>query len=166
MKEAWPHLDANQLRAGYEGFVETDGLRLRRVLLARYGVTHGPDIAADVMAYAWEHWPELQGMANLAGYLYRVGQSSARRYRVRRGKPDWSPLRDAEPQSAVSDRLEVHRALRRLKAQERAAVLLVHGYGFSYDDAAEALGVSPSALNNHVHRGMAKLRRLLRKEPD
>lgn len=163
---AWQTVDAEQLRADYEHFVEVEGVRLRRVLLARYGVTHGPDIAADVMIYAWEHWAELHGMANLSGYLYRVGQSAARRYRVSGRRTDWPLTHHPELQSAVAGRLEVHRALRRLKVHERAAVLLVHGYGFSYEEAAEALGLSPSTLNNHVHRGTAKLRRLLDKESD
>lgn len=163
MTKVLPLIDAD-LRADYERFLETDGARLRRVLLARYGVTHGPDIAADVMTYAWEHWGELRSMVNLRGYLYRVGQSSARRYRVSRRLPE-PPIPHADLQGAVAGRLEVEQVLRRLKAQERAAVLLVYGYGFSYDEAAQALGVRPSALNNHVHRGMAKLRRLLNKEP-
>lgn len=33
------------------------------------------------MAWGWEHAGELAAMTNPAGYLFRVGQSAARRYR-------------------------------------------------------------------------------------
>ena len=44
------------------------------------------------------------------------------------------------------------------------AVLLVHGYGFSYREVAEVLDVSEAAVTNHVHRGLRKLRSRLEGE--
>lgn len=55
--------------------------RLRRALVARYGVDVGCDAAADSLAWAWEHLDRVESAANPAGYLFRVGQSSAKRMR-------------------------------------------------------------------------------------
>jgi DNA-directed RNA polymerase specialized sigma24 family protein len=52
-------------------------------------------------------------------------------------------------------------ALAALSARQRAAVLLVHAHGWTYDDAAGALGCSVSTLRNHLDRGMRRLRSTL-----
>ena len=39
----------------------------------------GAEVTAETMAWACEHLDELAEMENPAGYLYRVGQSQARR---------------------------------------------------------------------------------------
>jgi DNA-directed RNA polymerase specialized sigma24 family protein len=54
---------------------------LRAVFIARHGVEIGAELHADVSIYAWEHRGRLVTMQNPAGYLYRVAQSRARRYR-------------------------------------------------------------------------------------
>jgi len=36
-------------------------------------------VTAEALAYAWENWDRLSSMKNPVGYLYRVGQSRARR---------------------------------------------------------------------------------------
>ena len=40
-------------------------------------------------------------------------------------------------------------------------MILVHSYGWTYAEAAEALGVPISTFRNHLHRGMTRLRTLL-----
>src|SRR5262249_19579169 len=67
----------------FSAVIDPIALRLRRALVAAYGVDVGSDASADALAWAWEHRDELATMANPAGYLYRVGQSAARRYRPR-----------------------------------------------------------------------------------
>ena len=62
-------------------FVKDVEPRLSYAFAAAYGVEVGREATADALAYAWEHWSEVRGMENAGGYLYRVGQSSARRYR-------------------------------------------------------------------------------------
>lgn len=55
--------------------------RLSRAFAAAYGFEEGRDAAAEALAYAFEHWDRLRQVANLPGYLYRVGQSRTRRRR-------------------------------------------------------------------------------------
>ena len=133
--------------------------RLRRALVARYGVDLGVEAAADAIAWGVEHLDRLVEMDNPSGYLYRVGQSAARRH-VRAGR---APLRfPSEAVGAEPDLPgDVFEALKLLKPEQRVAVLLVHGYGFTYREVAELLSVSEAAVTNHLHRGMKRLRRRL-----
>jgi predicted RNA polymerase sigma factor len=57
--------------------------KLSYALAAAYGVEVGRESTADALAYAWENWPKLREMNNPAGYLYRVGQSAAKKHRRR-----------------------------------------------------------------------------------
>jgi RNA polymerase sigma factor (sigma-70 family) len=52
-------------------------------------------------------------------------------------------------------------ALGRLSDRERAAVVLVHGVGWSYAEVADLFGIGKSTVQKHVDRGMGKLRRRL-----
>ena len=143
----------------FDAFVRDEGLRLRRALIARYGVESGTEAAADALRYAWEHWDRISAMANPVGYLYRVGQSASRRERRWRREVSF-PSRDASYVDSSVDG-ELFDVLARLTTPQRESVLLVHAYGWSYEQVAEVLGIRVTAVRNHVHRGTAKLRRLL-----
>lgn len=155
---------AEQAGESFEAFAESAGTRLRRALVARFGPELGTEAAADAMAYAWRNWDSLRTMVNPVGYLYRVGQTSVRSQtrRIRRTAafPTESVWNDSIPDPDPS----LHRALARLSADHRAAVVLVYAHGYSYEEAARVLDVPVTTLRNHLHRGMAKLRSLLENE--
>lgn len=143
--------------AAMERFLADAAVTLRRALVARYGFDVGQDAAADALAWAVAHWDEVAAMGNPVGYLFRVGQTSAKRqHRWRR--PDV-----VVPHPATDHVLDVdlQRALMRLRADQRTAVLLVHGFGYRYRDVAEVLDTSVSNVTNHVNRGLARLRALM-----
>jgi RNA polymerase sigma factor (sigma-70 family) len=48
-----------------------------------------------------------------------------------------------------------------LSEQQRAAVWLVHGLGFTHRETAEVLGCSRPAVATHVRRALSKLRHQL-----
>jgi RNA polymerase sigma factor (sigma-70 family) len=136
-------------------FVERSEPRLRRALIASYGPLVGREAAVDALGWAWEHWDRLDEMENPIGYLYRVGQTAARRVLADR------------PQLALDNQLPVDDAelgvdlgpyLARLSEQQRAAVVLVHGYGMSQRHVADVLGLAISTLREHLRRGMDRLR--------
>jgi RNA polymerase sigma factor (sigma-70 family) len=52
-------------------------------------------------------------------------------------------------------------ALESLSEQQRVAVVLAHGFGWTHREFAELLGVSTSTVQNHVERAVAKLRAAL-----
>lgn len=149
--------------ASFTAFLDGDARRLRRALCARFGIDIGVEVTQDALVYAWEHWDRLEVMENPVGYLYRVGQSSARAYRRHRRNLHF-PVEPAGDVPHVEPGLEA--ALKYLTDRQRVAVLLVHAFGYRYGEAAEVMGVSTDAVRNHVHRGLVRLRRYLHIPPE
>lgn len=139
--------------ASYSAFVSDGGARLRRAFISAYGPEVGAEATSDALAYAWEHWSKISAMENPTGYVYRVGQSKARRYRRR-------PTRLPEVESAAQPWIEpgLPAALEKLSTRQRQAIMLCHGYGWTLVEAGEVLDVGPSTVQRHIDRGMAKLR--------
>ncbi len=119
----------------FEDWYEAEEPRVRAALVARYGPEAGREAAAAALAWAWANWDQVRSVENKVGYLYRVGQSKARRRRE-----GW--LR--APVSAAETRCEpgLPVALAGSPTKQRTAVVLVHGYGWSFAETAELLGVT------------------------
>ncbi len=49
-------------------------------------------------------------------------------------------------------------ALNKLSARQRQVVVLVHGFEYTHQEVADLLGISRSSVQNHVERGLARLR--------
>ncbi len=128
---------------------------LRRGLISRYGPEVGRDAAAEALAYGWEHWERLREMRNPAGYLFRVGQSRARKYRTKSRALTYDPG-GAAAEPWVEPGLAA--ALESLSPRQRTAVLMVHGFGHTYEETARAMGVSRATAQRHVERAMRRLR--------
>jgi DNA-directed RNA polymerase specialized sigma24 family protein len=145
------------LVVAFEDFSATVGLHLRVALVAAYGPQVGLDAAAEAVAYGWQHWERVGEMSNPAGYLYRVGQSAARReFRHR----DIYMQREPDPVLPDFDPGLVP-ALQRLTEQQRVAVVMVHGYGWSQAEVAEVLSVTPSTVRTHIARAITQLKEVL-----
>jgi len=132
---------------------------LERALVAGFGLHDGLEATSVAVGYAFENWDRLATMSNPAGYLYRVGVSSARRTSSRRRRTE--PL-VREPLTA--DRpvdVDLQRALARLRPDQRVAVVLVYAHGHSDAEAADILDVPVTTVTNHLNRGLTRLRRLL-----
>jgi RNA polymerase sigma factor (sigma-70 family) len=138
--------------AAYSAFMAEAEPRLRGALVARYGIQRGRDAALDAMVYAWRHWDRVSAMENPVGYLYRVGSSS-----VRPGKepPMLAPL-DDHREPWIEPALEG--SLATLSEPQRVAVVLRHGFQWTYEEIAELLDVSVSTVRSNLARGMDKLR--------
>jgi RNA polymerase sigma factor (sigma-70 family) len=137
----------------FEDFAARKGDRIRDALVAAYGVEVGAEAAAEAMAYAFENWDRLSQMINPAGYVYRVGQTAARRVRRPLRKcPSPSPteLPDIEPGLVP--------ALHALSEQQRTVVLLVVGFSWRQSEVAELLGLSGSTVHAHLERAISQLR--------
>src|SRR3954449_258239 len=129
----------------FEGFIAEHGNRLRRALLAANGVQVGNDACADALAWAWEHHDRVAGMNRPVAYLFRVGQTSARRQRRWHREISLPPeMPSDETVSDGSARLDS--ALGRLNGKQRTVVILVHAHGWSYEEVAEAIGLSVASV--------------------
>jgi DNA-directed RNA polymerase specialized sigma24 family protein len=133
--------------------------RLRRALMAAYGFETGREATAEALAWAWEHWADLGDITNRLPYLFRVGQTRVRRRKLRvlHSRNEW-----AEPW--VEPRLS--HALRKLSAKQRVAVVLVHGYAWTMAEVGALLGIKVTTVQNHVERGLARLRNELEVNSD
>jgi hypothetical protein len=103
-------------------------------------------------------------MSNPLGFLYGVSQSKARRY-SRWSKRTTFPSRFPD---LVHEDPQLHDTLQMLGVltpDQRACVLLVHGFGWTYIEVAELLGMKRSEVNNHVHRGLTHLRAVTIADP-
>jgi DNA-directed RNA polymerase specialized sigma24 family protein len=127
--------------------------KLRRALIARYGGETGREATAEALAYGWENWDRIRTMRNPVGYLYRVGQSRSRR--------SWS--RRVVFESGAEPALPwiepgLPAALNKLSARQRQVVVMVHGFEYTHQEVADLLGISRTSVQNHVERGLSKLR--------
>lgn len=134
---------------------------VRRALVARNGLDVGSDAASEAMTWALENPERIAAMANPAGYLYRVGQSAARRQRRWNARQPSLAYELATKDHSEPFDADLFRALAQLRHSHRVAVVLVHCYAYSYQDVASLLGIKQAAVTNHVHRGLARLRVLL-----
>ena len=143
--------------SAFTAFMREVEPRLRRALVGLRGRDEGRDATAEALTWAWEHWDQVQAMENPVGYLYRVGQSRTRQRRelrpialVEHHDPEFEP--------------GLGPALSQLSEQQRTAVVLVHGCEWTYQEVADALGVSKSSVGTHVARGLSRLRQELEVE--
>jgi DNA-directed RNA polymerase specialized sigma24 family protein len=145
--------------ASFRQFVLTVEPRLRRALVASYGLERGRDATAEALGWAWEHRARLSSLDSPVPYLYRVGQSRSRPRRMRAlyerpaAQDPW-----IEPKLAA--------ALAHLSRRQRVSVFLVHGAGWTPSEVADLLGVDVSTVQTHVERALARLRREIGGELD
>lgn len=137
-------------------FVKEIEPRLSYALAAAYGIEVGADATADSLAWAWENWNRLKEMKNPAGYLYRVGQTKARRYY--RPNVLFPPVTNREAPAVDPD---LHLALVDLSRNQRVCTVLIHALGYTERDVAELLGISRWSVRTHAERGLLKLRSAL-----
>ena len=137
-------------------FMEAQPLLLR-ALVSRFGPELGREAAAEGFAVAWRVWGRISSMENRPGYVYRTAERWA-----------FAQTKKKVGQSAVRevgfDRYGDHDlvdALELLSPKQRQAVVLVEGYGLSHREAAELLGCGRSSIQNHVERGLKRLRQTL-----
>lgn len=143
-------------RDAFTRFVAGVEPRLRTALCARFGRDEGREAAADVLAWAWEHWTRVEGLDNPGGYLYRVAERQRfRSWRRPRPLPD-TPTSDdhhVEP--------ELEAALRSLTERQRTAVVLIHGFEWTHREVAELMGISIPSVQKHQERALVHLQAAL-----
>ncbi|HEX5587409.1 MAG TPA: sigma factor-like helix-turn-helix DNA-binding protein [Acidimicrobiia bacterium] len=143
----------------FEAFFSEAEPRLRRALVAAYGLDRGREAAAEALAWAWEHWAELASKTNPVGYIYRIG---VRRTRWRR-MPVTYEVADRH-ETWFEPKLRV--GLEELTKRQRTAVVLVHAFGWQLHEVADVTGIAVTTVQSHLDRGMAKLRAALEVDAD
>lgn len=147
-------------RNGFDEFVRAVEPALRGALTAKFGPERGQDATGEALAWAFEHFDEVEERGYGVGYLYRVGASKTRSF----GPPISSvrEVRDAGVEQAVPalDN-DLWAALMNLTERQRVAVVLVHAYGWQMKDVALLLDISVPSVGTHLRRALRALRRAL-----
>jgi len=151
---------------------------LRTVVLARVAEAGAVDEVMQEVALAAirQQAPLLDG-AKLAPWLYRLALTQSLLYRRKQGR--WRKLTSRYAQSVqptehdgrTLDPLEwlladerqdlVRQAIGRLPRREVEILLLKYTENWSYEQLAQHLGVSESAVESRLHRARGRLRREL-----
>ena len=126
------------------------------------------DLVQDTLMKAWSHMDRFERGTNLNAWLFTIlrnGFFSEHRKRVREvedGDGSYAAtLTTAPDQLSHLDFDDLRRALLKLPADQREAVLLVGAQGFSYEDAAEICGCAVGTIKSRVNRARSRLAELL-----
>jgi RNA polymerase sigma-70 factor (sigma-E family) len=132
-----------------------------------------PQVAEDVVQDAFcglhRRWGYLDDQGKALGYLRSAVlngcRTEFRRRKKSRQQPADVPAWSAESAAmAIEERREVLRALNRLPARQREALVLRYYLDLSEADTAAAMRVSRGTAKSNAARGIAALRKLLGEE--
>lgn len=138
------------------------------------------DVAQDVFLKAYERFAMLERSAAAAGWLRTVARNACLNYLVRHRArfrlfsemPEtegqtFTERIEARPATAGADdehqrrEADLEVALRHLPDHQRVPLVLFHFEALSYQDIADALGVSLGKVKTDIHRGREALRQHL-----
>jgi RNA polymerase sigma-70 factor (ECF subfamily) len=145
-------------------------LRLATHLLGAGG--DAEDAVQDALLRAYRHLGAYQERDRFSAWLFRIVVNQCRTIGARRRgvqalhQRAWIEQGDAEPAEEhpaerEATREELERALGRLDADQREAVVLKFTEDMTYDEMAAVTGVGVSALKMRVQRACKRLRAML-----
>jgi RNA polymerase sigma-70 factor (ECF subfamily) len=143
---------------------ETSLLRFAARMLGSNG--DAEDAVAESFVRAYRHLASCREPARLRTWLYRIVANRCKSHLARRPRADVSlddapPLADPADNEAALERAEqlglVQRALLQLSPEKRAAFVLKHVEGLSYEEMAAITGERVPTLKMRVHRAREAL---------
>jgi RNA polymerase sigma-70 factor (ECF subfamily) len=163
-----PHFDPHRALAEHDRW-------LRTVVLARVGERAAvDDVMQEVAMAALRQQSPLADASKVGPWLYRVAITQSLLYRRKQGRRRKLVMRYAEQvrpllhDARTRDPLEwlladerqslVREAISRLPAREAEILLLKYSENWSYEQLAQRLGTSESAVESRLHRARARLR--------
>ena len=138
-------------------------------------IADGEDVVQETLARAFFELPQLAELPPLRAWLFRIAHNRcidlSRRYDRRMGEPLdeelEAPARSADDQLAQRHAIElaVSRFLE-LPPVQRSCVILREVLGYSTDETAALLALSPLAVKAALHRGRIRLAELAASPPE
>lgn len=128
------------------------------------------DLAQDVFLKAYQNLRKLEDTGRFAPWLYRIAHNEAYSY-LRRNRPE-TELEEAEYEPwlepgpgrrmlPIEVSLAVERALERLSADQREAVVLKIYQGFKFEEMAAILGCPVSTVKSRLYTALDLLKEIL-----
>lgn len=116
---------------------------------------------------AWRKLASFEGRSSFRSWVSGIGFRIARDAKRAHGRAqvrdsDWlAEQSEGEAGAPIEDRIAVGRAMAALPDDQRAAVALCLGEGFSHSEAADILKMPLGTVKSHVARGRERLLRAL-----
>ena len=152
-------------RAAFQLLVLRHEGRLR-AFLARAAGCDADDLAQEAFVRAWQRAGEYRGQGSYAAWIMGIGwrlfldkRRTARRREALSEGGDEPTATDPRPANDAS--IDADRLLGALSPQERAALTLCFGHGWSHGEAAEIMGLPLGTLKSLVLRGRAKAQKMM-----
>jgi RNA polymerase sigma factor (sigma-70 family) len=148
--------------ASFEGFAVANYERLFGALCLVTGDRYdAEDIAQEALVRVLERWDRVREMNDPQAYLFRTALNVFRN-RLRRTRlallKAFTPRSDKDSFAALEDQEIVMRGLRRVSANQRAALVATALLGYTSEEAARILGTTPSNVRARSTRARAALR--------
>ena len=162
-ESAWIAAAQAGSRPAFEALVRMHQGYLRQLLrrLCRHEHQLADDLAQDAFCNAWQGLPQFRGEARFRSWLTRLAYNAYLQHRRRRHE---EPLDEDAPESAAPEaasdgalRLDLERALARLREPEREALLMCCYAELSHAEAAAVLGWPLGTVKTQVLRARTKL---------
>jgi RNA polymerase sigma-70 factor (ECF subfamily) len=136
-------------------------------------VIDGEDVVQEALLKAIEAFPQMDTIAHLEAWLFRITHNAAldflrRRARLDATHSDADPDMIVDPVAAADERQFAAASLRtfmRISPAQRSSVILMDVLGYSLDEIAAMLDNSVPAIKAALHRGRTNLRAIAG-EPD
>lgn len=140
--------------AAFATLVEKYELPLRSFLARSVGGDHADDIAQEAFLKAWRASAQYDGRARYSTWLTRIAwRCRLDQLRKERAVPQVEGIG-----ADVAHSREVDDMLSRLSENERAALVLCDGHGWTHAEAAELLSLPLGTLKSTVARAKSKCR--------
>lgn len=135
---------------------------LRRVV----GRNDADDVAQEAFLAMWTQARSFQGDAPVRSWLFGIAWRKAKDmqrswFRRRRRDTAWHGTGSDREEFSGDIQHALEQALATLSLDQRAAITLCLAYGFTNEEAAEALQMPLGTVKSHVTRGRDRLRAVL-----
>ena len=130
------------------------------------------DVAQDAFVRVWESAPSYRPQGSPMAWLLTVARNLALSRLRQSGRQTaldeeaWNAIPAAAPDVSPEDRQVLQDALARLGAEERRIILLHAVAGLKHRETAQLLELPLSTVLSKYHRGLKKLRALMKGESD
>jgi RNA polymerase sigma-70 factor (ECF subfamily) len=152
----------------FEVLAVAAGDRLFRIArLVLRDVQLAEDAVQDALVKAWRELPGLRDPERFDAWLHRLlVNACADQGRRRRSRPAEVRILRLEPSQpdtsqAAADRDQLERGFRRLKPEQRVAIVLHFYLGLSAQEIAETLGAPTGTIKSRLHYATEALRAAL-----
>jgi RNA polymerase sigma-70 factor (sigma-E family) len=132
------------------------------------------DVVQEAFYGLYRRWSALADTGNAIAYVRSSVLNGCRSVLRRQSRTrDRADVQQAAPPPEISaeaaaitleERQEVLRALRRLPARQREALVLRFYLDLSAEESAATMGIGPGSVRSAIHRGLASLGRMLQEQ--